>query len=129
MGRWDRVRVEQVLTNLLGNAIKFGAGRPIEVTIEATPTRARIRVCDHGIGISSEDQSRIFGRFERAVSSRHFGGLGLGLYICAQIVRAHQGSLHVESEPGKGACFTVELPRQPANAQAEDAVLASSHGA
>ncbi len=129
VGRWDRVRVEQVLTNLLGNAIKFGAGRPIEVTIEATPARARIRVCDHGIGISTEDQSRIFGRFERAVSSRHFGGLGLGLYICAQIVRAHQGSLHVESEPGKGACFTVELPRQPANAQAEDAVLASSHGA
>jgi signal transduction histidine kinase len=91
--------------------MKFGAGHPIEVTIDATPTDVRILVRDHGIGISPEDQARIFGRFERAVPTRHFGGLGLGLYISVQILRAHQGSLKVESTPGRGSCFIVSLPR------------------
>ena len=109
--KWDRVRIEQVLTNLMSNAMKFGAGSPIEVRAEATDTQVEISVRDHGIGISKDDQERIFGRFERAVPTRHFGGLGLGLYISAQIVRSHQGSFHVESEPGKGSCFTVRLPR------------------
>lgn len=111
-GRWDRVRLEQVLTNLLTNAMKFGAGRPIEVKIEATPAQAELSVRDHGIGISMADQERIFGRFERAVSTKHFGGLGLGLHISAQIMRAHHGSMRVRSEPGRGACFTVTLPRR-----------------
>jgi PAS domain S-box-containing protein len=111
LGRWDRVRTEQVLTNLLSNAMKFGARRPIEMNVEATDTNVRISVRDHGIGISREDQARIFGRFERAVPTRHFGGLGLGLYISVQILRAQQGSLRVESEPGQGACFIVDLPR------------------
>lgn len=110
-GRWDRMRIEQVLTNLLSNAIKFGAGRPIEVNVEADAENVRISVRDHGIGISREDQVRIFDRFERAVSSRHFGGLGLGLYISVQILRAHHGSLRVESAPGQGSCFIVDLPR------------------
>jgi signal transduction histidine kinase len=111
LGRWDRVRTEQVLTNLLSNAMKFGAGRPVEMKVEATNTSVRISLRDHGIGISREDQARIFGRFERAVPTRHFGGLGLGLYISVQILRAQQGSLRVESEPGQGACFIVDLPR------------------
>jgi PAS domain S-box-containing protein len=111
MGVWDRARMEQVLRNLLSNAIKFGARRPIEVRVEATAEKVRISVRDHGIGLSREDQSRIFDRFERAVSPRHYGGLGLGLYISAQILRVHGGSLRVESEPGQGACFIVELPR------------------
>jgi signal transduction histidine kinase len=110
-GCWDRMRIEQVLTNLLSNAMKFGAARPIEVTVEADAENVRISVCDHGMGISREDQSRIFDRFERAVSSRHFGGLGLGLYISVQILSAHHGSLRVESEPGQGSCFMVNLPR------------------
>jgi signal transduction histidine kinase len=110
-GRWDRTRLEQVLTNLLSNAMKFGAGRPIEVTVDETDREVRATVRDHGIGISREDQSRIFGQFERAVSTRHYGGLGLGLYISAQILRVQGGSLRVDSEPGKGACFTVVLPR------------------
>ncbi len=115
--RWDRGRIEQVLTNLLSNAIKFGAGQPIEVRAAVSDGKAEISVRDHGIGISPGDQQRIFGRFERAVSSRHFGGLGLGLYISAQILRAHQGSLRVESEPGQGARFVVDLPRSlPAGA-------------
>jgi signal transduction histidine kinase len=110
-GRWDRLRVEQVLTNLLTNAMKFGAGHPIEVSVQETAAQAIIAVRDHGMGISKADQARIFERFERAVSTRHFGGLGLGLYISAQIVRAHHGSLRVDSEPGQGATFTVTLPR------------------
>jgi len=111
IGRWDRMRIEQVLTNLLSNAMKFGEGRPIEVNVEATGTDVCISVRDYGIGISLEDRARIFGRFERAVSTRHFGGLGLGLYISVQILRAHRGSLRVESEPGRGSCFIVDLPR------------------
>ncbi len=108
---WDRGRIEQVLTNLLGNAIKFGAGAPIQVDAEVLGSIAEISVRDHGIGIPKEDQTRIFGRFERAVSTRHFGGLGLGLYISAQILRAHRGSIRVESEPGAGARFVISLPR------------------
>ena len=79
--------------------------------LDATADLARISVRDHGIGLAREDQSRIFERFTRAVSPRHYGGLGLGLYISAQILRAHGGSLRVESEPGAGACFIVDLPR------------------
>jgi signal transduction histidine kinase len=110
IGRWDRLRIAQVLTSLLSNAMKFGAGCPIEVRIATTPTNVRISVRDHGIGISTEDQARIFDRFERAVSSRHFGGLGLGLYFSVQILRAHHGSLRVESTPGRGASFIIDLP-------------------
>jgi signal transduction histidine kinase len=125
-GRWDRVRLEQVLTNILTNAMKFGAGQPIELIVEATEEDVAIAIRDHGIGISKEDQHRIFSRFERAVSSRHFGGLGLGLYIAAQILHAHQGSIRVESEPGHGACFIVELPREVQ--QAAVSSQAESHG-
>jgi PAS domain S-box-containing protein len=110
-GVWDRVRLEQVLNNLLSNAVKYGQNRPIQVQVTGTETRARIRVVDHGIGISAADQPRIFGRFERAVSSRNYGGLGLGLWITRQIVEGMGGSIAVDSETGKGATFTVELPR------------------
>jgi len=108
---WDRGRIEQVLTNLLGNAIKFGAGRPIELDAEIMGSIAEISIRDHGIGVAKEDQARIFGRFERAVSTRHFGGLGLGLYVSAQILRAHRGSIRVESDVDKGARFVISLPR------------------
>ncbi|HSP80383.1 MAG TPA: ATP-binding protein, partial [Myxococcaceae bacterium] len=110
-GRWDGGRVEQVVENLLGNAIKFGEGRPIEMTVEEAPEVARLTVRDHGRGIAGEYHQRIFGRFERAVPTRHYGGLGLGLYITRQLVEAHGGSIQVSSEPGAGATFTVELPR------------------
>jgi PAS domain S-box-containing protein len=113
IGRWDRGRMEQVVRNLLSNAIKFGPRHPIEVRLEATADNVRISIRDHGIGLSPEDQTRIFDRFERAVSPRHYGGLGLGLYISAQILRAHGGSLSVESQPGRGACFFVDVPRDP----------------
>ena len=112
-GRWDRLRLEQVITNLVDNAIKYGAGKPIHITLEAEEGRALLRVRDEGIGIAPEHLSRIFERFERAVSERHYGGLGLGLYITRTIVEAMGGTIQVESTPGAGALFTVSLPRQP----------------
>ena len=109
-GLWDRTRIEQVTSNLVGNALKYGKGQPIDVFAGAREGRALLVVRDRGIGIAPEDQRRIFHRFERAVSSRHFGGLGLGLWIVRQIVDAHGGAITVESRPGKGAEFSVTLP-------------------
>ncbi|MCU1279153.1 MAG: Sensory box histidine kinase [bacterium] len=114
VGWWDAPRIDQVVTNLISNAIKYGDGKPIELSVESTPESARVTVRDHGIGISPEDQRRIFGRFERA-ASLSYGGLGLGLFISAQIVRAHGGTIRVESTPELGSLFTVELPRRPSN--------------
>jgi PAS domain S-box-containing protein len=113
LGRWDRLRLEQVVTNLVDNAIKYGAGKPIHVAVEANESHAFLRVRDEGIGIAPEYLSRIFERFERAVSERHYGGLGLGLYITRTIVEAMGGTIRVESTPGLGALFTVSLPRKP----------------
>jgi PAS domain S-box-containing protein len=112
-GRFDRSRVEQVITNLLVNAAKFGQGKPITLHVAPEGERARLRVTDRGIGIPAEDQARVFDRFERAVTSQHFGGLGLGLYIARQIVDAHGGEIRVESAPGAGTSFVVLLPREP----------------
>jgi PAS domain S-box-containing protein len=110
-GRWDRLRVEQVVTNLLSNALKYGAGRPVVIRVEEDGERARLTVKDQGIGIAEADLTRIFERFERAVSDRHYGGLGLGLYITRQIVEAFGGTVRVASQPGQGSTFTLELPR------------------
>jgi PAS domain S-box-containing protein len=111
-GRWDRFRIEQIVENLLSNAIKYGAGKPIELRVEAglSAARARISVRDHGIGIAKEAQARIFDKFERVAPMRHFGGLGLGLWIVQQIVLAHGGEIEVASEPGEGSKFSVTLP-------------------
>ncbi|QRN98379.1 MEDS domain-containing protein [Archangium violaceum] len=108
-GQWDRLRIEQVITNLLSNALKYGVGKPVEVRVNAGMGRARLSVRDNGMGIPLKDQARIFDRFERAVSSRNYGGLGLGLWITRQVVEAHGGVVRVESEPGNGATFIVEL--------------------
>ncbi len=110
VGHWDPIGVETVLSNLLSNAAKFGEGKPIEVSIEPGEARARIVVRDHGIGIAVAEQDRIFQRFERAVPARHYGGFGIGLWAARQIIEAHGGEIRVESEPGAGSTFTVELP-------------------
>jgi PAS domain S-box-containing protein len=112
VGCWDGARLEQVVTNLLTNALKFGAQQPVEIRVRPGEGQATLTVTDHGVGIAPEEQTRIFDRFERGgVSAKHYGGLGLGLYIARQIVEAHGGKIAVASRPGEGACFTVELPR------------------
>ncbi|MDX2092054.1 MAG: PAS domain S-box protein [Kofleriaceae bacterium] len=111
-GQWDPIRLEQVIVNLLINAIKYGAGKPIEVETRSDAETAWLVVRDHGIGVMPEDRRRIFERFGRAVPVTHYRGLGLGLYITHQIVRAHGGRILLDSEPGRGSTFTVELPRR-----------------
>jgi signal transduction histidine kinase len=110
VGSWDRVRLAQVLSNLVGNALKFGAGHPVDVAVGADGGTARISVRDRGIGIPPEAQERIFERFERAVPTRNYGGFGLGLWFVREAVEAHGGRVAVASAPGEGATFTVELP-------------------
>ncbi|WP_242393488.1 CHASE domain-containing sensor histidine kinase [Anaeromyxobacter oryzisoli] len=110
VGRWDRLRLDQVLTNLLSNAVKYGAGRPVRVQATSRDGLATLRVEDHGIGVSAADQRRIFERFERAVSRRNYGGFGLGLWIVREIAEALGGRVSVESTPEVGSIFTVELP-------------------
>lgn len=110
LGTWDRDRIEQVITNLLGNAIKFGGGKPIDIAISQHDGTARLAVSDRGIGISPERMPRIFERFERGVSSSHYGGLGLGLSIVREIVRGHGGTVRADSVLGAGTTFVVELP-------------------
>ncbi|ATB33450.1 ATP-binding protein [Melittangium boletus] len=109
MGHWDALRLEQVIDNLLGNAVKYGPGGPIILRVTREGAVARLTVQDRGMGIALEDQARIFERFERAVSE-NYGGFGLGLWISREVVRAHGGHIRVESTPGQGATFTVELP-------------------
>ncbi|MGZ5968401.1 MAG: ATP-binding protein [Polyangiales bacterium] len=110
IGHWDRLRIDQVISNLLSNAIKYGPGAPIECEVDRVGEQARLRLIDRGIGIAHDDLARIFGRFERAVSARHYGGLGLGLHIASEIVHAHGGSISADSSPGAGSTFTVMLP-------------------
>jgi signal transduction histidine kinase len=109
----DRFRVEQVLSNLLTNALKYGAGMPIRISVSPIPSGARIEVADEGMGIAPEKHGRIFDRFERAISHHSISGLGLGLFIARQIVEAHGGSIGLRSEVGKGSTFTVLLPLEP----------------
>lgn len=114
-GVWDEFRIEQVLTNLLTNALRYGGGKPVEMMLCERDGTAHITVRDQGIGIAPEDQERIFGQFERTDDSRkHAPGLGLGLYITRKIVGLHGGRIEVESRPGEGALFHVELPLEAA---------------
>jgi len=122
VGQWDPSRLEQVVTNLVTNAAKFGAGKPIEIRIEQLGADAQLAVTDHGIGIDPALRPYVFDRFERAVPSSRYGGLGLGLYIARSIVVAHGGTITVESEPGAGSTFTVTLPCCPPESSTEPRV-------
>ncbi|MFP2911329.1 ATP-binding protein, partial [Pyxidicoccus sp. 3LFB2] len=114
-GRWDRARVDGVVTHLVSNALKYGQGQPVELEVTGTPDDfARLVVRDRGIGIPPEQQAHLFQRFGRAVPLRHYGGFGLGLWFSRQVVEAHGGRIHLESAPGVGTTVTVELPRAPA---------------
>lgn len=112
-GHWDPSRLEQIVSNLLTNATKYGGGKPIDVRFACARDTVTLLVEDHGIGIAAEDRERIFRRFERAVSERNYPGFGLGLWITRELVLAHGGSIHVTSEPSRGSTFTVTLPRRP----------------
>lgn len=109
-GRWDEFRIEQVIVNLLTNALRYGNGRPVEVSLHKLETTVRIDVRDQGRGIEPEDRERIFEPFERGVATGELKGLGLGLYISRQLAASHGGSLTVASEVGKGSTFTLVLP-------------------
>lgn len=106
----DPDRLIQVITNLVTNAVKYGNGKPVEIATFVKDNKACLEVRDHGMGISDMDQERIFGRYERSVCYRNISGLGLGLFICKQIMDAHGGDIHVQSELGRGSRFLVELP-------------------
>ncbi|MGE0528165.1 MAG: PAS domain S-box protein [Bdellovibrionales bacterium] len=106
----DRHRLDQVFSNLLMNALKYGSGKPVSVSVTASRTKVFVEVEDQGMGIALKDQARIFERFERAVSASRVSGMGLGLYISRNIVEGHGGRISVQSELGKGSTFIVELP-------------------
>jgi PAS domain S-box-containing protein len=112
-GKWDRLRVEQILMNLISNSIKYAAGTPIDASASRENDVAILKVQDRGPGIPEGDLSRIFERFERASSARHYGGMGLGLYVAHEIAEAHGGTIIASNMPGGGACFTVRLPLHP----------------
>jgi signal transduction histidine kinase len=112
IGYFDRLKLEQILSNLLSNALKYGGGRPISVRLDADDETAVIAVEDQGPGIAVEDQGRIFARFERASAGHRKESLGLGLYIVRSLVEAHGGFIGVRSELGRGATFIVKLPRK-----------------
>ena len=106
----DRYRIEQVVVNLISNAIKYGSNSPVKIDVSQSSGMAQINIEDKGMGIVKEMQAKIFERFERAISSTNISGLGLGLYITKQIIDAHQGAIEVESELGIGSTFKVSLP-------------------
>lgn len=110
VGSWDRTKLEQVVTNLVSNAIRYGGTGPIEVTVRPGADEVSVAVRDHGRGIAPEDRARVFQRFERGQNADGAGGLGLGLYIVRNIVEAHGGRIDLESEVGAGSVFTVRLP-------------------
>jgi signal transduction histidine kinase len=109
-GNWDRMRLEQVVTNLMSNAIRYGEGKRILVGARNDGDSVEIFCRDEGVGIPKDAQEKIFQRFERVSKIESYGGLGLGLFIVRQIVSQHGGSIWVESEPGKGSTFLVRLP-------------------
>jgi len=111
VGRWDEVRIEQAITNLVSNAIKYGQGQPIDIKILTVGNMGKFIIQDHGIGIPEKEQKVIFDLFKRAEEQNgNHKGLGVGLYITSQIVKVHGGSIKVSSTPLKGSCFTIDLP-------------------
>ncbi|HSP18060.1 MAG TPA: PAS domain-containing sensor histidine kinase [Myxococcaceae bacterium] len=111
-GSWDRLRIEQVVTNLLTNALKYAAGTPVELSVAGEANTVVLTVTDRGPGIPQSERDRIFRRFERAAPMRNFGGLGLGLYVARQIVEAHGGEITIAPGHSVGVQFAIRLPRQ-----------------
>ncbi|WP_428542159.1 sensor histidine kinase [Rhodopila sp.] len=112
-GKWDRLAVEQVIENLLSNALKFGMGRSVNVRLGSHETYACIEVQDFGIGMRPDQQALIFGRFEQVVTQHRGSGFGIGLWVAARLVDAMGGRITVDSRPGEGSMFSVMLPLEP----------------
>jgi len=111
-GTWDRLAMEQIIDNLVSNAIKYGAHRPVVICAEDHGDNVCIRVRDHGPGIPADARSRIFGRFERAVGpEERRSGFGVGLWVVGQLVNAMGGTIRVDDAQGGGSVFIVNLPR------------------
>lgn len=121
VGLWDELGLRHIAENLLGNAVKYGEGKPVEVVLRRDAGRAVLRVRDRGMGVAESDQARIFEPFERAVRRGQAGGFGLGLWVVGRAVEAMAGSVSVESRPGEGAAFTVTLPLAPPGSSAGSA--------
>ncbi len=115
VGRWDPLRLDQIVTNLLSNAIKYGGGQPVTIRLRSDDGAAMLEVEDRGAGIDEVQRKRLFARFERGLASPA-GGFGLGLWITRQIVEAMHGTIAVSGAPGQGSVFSVMLPREPATA-------------
>lgn len=110
MGKWDRHRIEQVMVNLTSNAIKYGNGMPVAISILPEDEVVTIEVRDRGFGISPQDLEKIFERYERVGNHTGISGLGLGLWIVKKILEGCGGGISVRSQPGEGTTFTVTLP-------------------
>ncbi len=118
VGSWDKIRIEQAISNFISNAIKYGDNKPIEIAVKKNNRFAEFIIKDSGIGISKQKQKRIFELFQRAVSAEQYKGLGVGLYITQKIVSAHGGTVDVSSDAGSGAKFVMKLPlKRPASVQ------------
>jgi PAS domain S-box-containing protein len=109
-GHWDSLRIEQVISNVINNAIRYGLGNPIAIKLAHFHEKVCISVTDKGMGIAPEDEKRIFQRFERGKLTLEVSGLGLGLFISKQIIDAHSGNIWIESKLGAGTTFHIELP-------------------
>jgi signal transduction histidine kinase len=112
VGTWDRLATEQILENLVSNAIRYGDGKPVRVALESDESWVVVRVADQGIGVAPADRERIFQRFERASGMSRSGGFGIGLWLSSRLVEAQAGRLELESEQGSGSTFIVRLPRE-----------------
>jgi signal transduction histidine kinase len=119
VGRWDGPAIEQVTGNLISNAIKYGDGKPVDIVLAREGEQVRLEVKDHGIGISAENQARIFGRFEQVMTGQQRTGFGVGLWLARALIEAHGGSISVHSVPGQGSAFTVRLPLDATSAPQE----------
>lgn len=110
-GTWDHLATEQILDNLVSNALRYGDGKPVRVEVASDPASVEVRVIDHGIGVAPEDRERIFQRFQRGLTAPRSGGFGIGLWLSSKLAQAQGGTLTLRSEPDNGSTFILRLPR------------------
>jgi len=113
VGVLDRLAVEQVVENLLSNALKFGAGKPVTLRLRSDEGSAQLDVQDRGIGMLPDQHARLFGRFEQVIAQHRGTGFGVGLWLTNRLVTAMGGRIAVSSRVGEGSTFTVTLPFAP----------------